>query len=421
AEALVRAAADARIDTSAPHTLVALLGWCAREGAARLPQLQQQMADATFSSPAVQPSAQLVASVKAGDMARAQLWFERLERRVADMPSVRAFDALLTYAAALQDTRLLERTWRQQELSGVAASVTGHQTRIFCYSHADDLLRTRRAYTDMLDDGYPPTFPAVGALVRCCVRGGDLSLALHVMRHAERVHGTALNATAYNYVLSRLGQQPERLAHMHELFGAMLATSDERLCHAASDARRAVEREHRRFADLRVLDAHTQQQGAWLLRPDTSREPSARLRRALVSWLTSRFAYSAEPTLVEPRDEPPAACERADAPPPDATTFIVVMRACGRQARWADVVRAWDALASFNRRVDALAAQYPSAAAHRVAPISRMVGWQALALARLGRRAEAERLWSWAVSEGVMSASARELGMDEMLRRLPIK
>ncbi|KAJ1853536.1 hypothetical protein GGH12_001887 [Coemansia sp. RSA 1822] len=423
AEALMHTASEAQINTTEPHTLVSLLHWCSRSGHPQLPELKKQIAAASFVPPPALATAQLVSSIKSGDMATARVLFGQLEQQTRDFPSIRAFNAQLMYASATQDAELLESTWRKMESRGIMPDSTSHRTRIFCYSQMDNLLRTRRAYSDMLDYGNPPTFPAVSAMVRCCVRKGDMELALHVMRHAEHSHGTALNTTTYNYVLSRAGGSIDGMATMHGMFASMLRTSDERICSALSDVERAVEREKMRFADLRVLKAERDGLGSWLLRPAETRESSARLRRALAKWTTSRVANSAEPTLVdnEPHNASDATAPAADSPPPNATTFIIVMRASGQHAQWLRVVQAWEALASFNHRIDALATHRVHAATHRIAPFSRMVGWTALALTQLGRHDEAKTLWAAASETGVLSPSARKMGMEKTVRQLPVR
>ncbi|KAJ2359296.1 hypothetical protein IWW50_000018 [Coemansia erecta] len=426
AEALVSAANEAKIDTNTPQTLLSLLHWCASSGQGKSPELKKRILEASFVPPIVLPTAQLVSSIKGGDMSAAHALFEQLEKQVEDFPSIRAFNALLMYASAVQNADLLESKWRQMETRGVMPDATSHHTRIDLYSQMDNMLRTRRAYTDMLDYGYPPTYSTVNAMVRCCVRKGDMDLALHVIHHAEHSHGTSLNTTTYNYVMSRAGGTTGDLQLIRTMFDAMLGTSDERICCKLGDIVRDVEREKLRFADLRVLEDNKGRLGSWLLRPAENRESSARLRNALKSWITSRVTYSAEPTMFEPGADsdssaPEAGLPPADAPPPDATSFIIVIRANGQREQWLAVVRAWEALAEFNRRIDALAVQHPNARAHRIVPFSRMVGWVALALTKLGHSAEAKTLWAAAAKSGALSQNARETGMVKMIKQLLVR
>ncbi|KAJ2850907.1 hypothetical protein IWW36_001533 [Coemansia brasiliensis] len=426
-ESLVQAASAAEIDTSAPHTLVSLLHWCVRVGCEQPPALQKSISAASFVPPSALATAKLIASTKAGDMAEAQKWFEQLEQQIASFPSVSAFNALLMFAASVQDTALLESKWRQMEMCGIMPDTVSHKTRIFCYSQTDNLLRTRRAYTDMLDFGYPPSAWTVSAMVRCCVRKGDLDLALCVIRHAERVYGSCLNATTYNYVLSRLGQSAKGLQLMRAMFQSMLETPDARLYSCQSDIERDVSREKLRFVDLRILGEKQAGLGSWLLRPSQDHKSSARFRRALVSWITSRAAYSADPIVFED-DSTTTALDNnsngivhADAPPPTATTFIIVMRASGKYGQWEDVMWAWRALSLFNQRVSTLSEKYPQAKAHHVVPISRMVGWAALALVKLGHPEAAENLWTEAAEAGTLSPSARKKGMNAMISQLSVR
>ncbi|KAJ1731987.1 hypothetical protein LPJ61_002259 [Coemansia biformis] len=430
AEALVRAAGEARVDMGAQHTLISLLHLCARAGKSVPHDMSEKIAATTFAPPSALPVALLVTSIKSGDMAAAKAHFDVLEQGADGLPSTRVFNALMMYAAAVQDTTLLELKWQQMEARGVMPDATSHQTRVFCYSKMDNLLRTRRAYTDMLDYGHPPTFPAISAMVRCCVRAGDLDLALRVVDHAEHMHGTSLNTTTYNYILSRTATLPAYAGMARKMFAAMACTSDARLCSELSDIVRDVEREKLKYVDLRVLDKKHAGLGSWLLRSTEDQASAARVRRALVSWLTSRAAYSAEPTMYashaktgsggdggRPASQPADA--GADAPPPNGTSIIIMMRAYGQRKQWLKVIAVWDAMLAFNRRIDQLAAQHPHVETHRIVPISRMVGWKALALVGLGRPAEARAAWEAAAAEGLMSPAAVSAGMDEMLRRLP--
>ncbi|KAJ2649036.1 hypothetical protein IWW40_003447 [Coemansia sp. RSA 1250] len=425
-ELLVQAASAADIDTSSPHTLVSLLHWYVRVGREQSPALQKHISAASFVPPSALATAKLIASTKAGDMAEAQKWFEQLEQQTASFPSLNAFNALLMFAAAVQDTAILESKWRQMEMCGIMPDATSHKTRIFCYSQTDNLLRTRRAYTDMLDFGYPPSVPAVSAMVRCCVRKGDLDLALCVMRHAERVYGTCLNTTTYNYVLSRLGQSGKGLRLMRAMFQSMLETPDDRLYSSQSDIERDIAREKLRFADLRILGEKKAGLGSWLLRPSPDHQKSsARFRRALVSWITSRAAYSADPIVFDDSTTTLGSsgdiAHTAVPPPPTATSFIIVMRASGKHGQWEDVMWAWKALGLFNQRVSALGAQHPQAQKHQIVPISRMVGWAALALVRLGHSEAAEHLWAEAAEAGTLSPSAYKQGMNAMINQLAVR
>ncbi|PIA17750.1 hypothetical protein COEREDRAFT_80405 [Coemansia reversa NRRL 1564] len=336
---------------------------------------------------------------------------------------------MLQYACAQRDCEILEAKWRQMGERGVLPDAKSHETRIFCYSQQDDLLRTRRAYTDMLDHANPPTYRAVCDMVRCCTRNAQVDLALHVMRHAERMHGTSLNTTTYNYVLSRITSLPQYIDLAESMFYAMAHTADARICHQIADIARDVERERLRFADLRLVRERTASLGCYLMRPADERPPPAKLRRALVSWITSRANFSAEPTIFDPdnfsKTEKGGASRRLpvhepEAPPPDRTTFIIVMRAHGQHGRWEEVLDAWDLLLKFNATVDRLALSHPQAMRLRVEPSSRVIGWAALALVNLGREPEAEALWNSAVGDGFIPQAYQNVGMYAMLQRLPV-
>ncbi|KAJ2077532.1 hypothetical protein H4R24_005071 [Coemansia sp. RSA 988] len=446
AEELIQAANEAKIDTDTPHTLISLLHAYMRadtrledraagatadkqeDRAAAVDRLRGRVTATTFVPPTVLPIAQLVASIGCKDMAAAKEHFELLERSVGDFPSIRAFNAMLQYASAQQDCELLEAKWRQMSERGIVPNVKSHEMRIFCYSQQDDLLRTRRAYTDMLDYANPPTYRAVCAMVRCCTRKGHLELALHAMRHAERLHGTSLNTTTYNYILSRIASLPQYAALAWQLFRAMALTADTRICQRLADITRDVERERLRFADLRLARERSAALGCWLMRPADERPPPAKLRRALVSWITSRANFSAEPTIFDPANASNSVRDAAsrklpihepEAPPPNRTTFIIVMRALGQHARWEEVLDAWDLLLKFNATVDRLAPTHPQALNLRIVPSSRVIGWAALALVNLDRALEAEALWNSATDAGFIQDDYQKVGMYAMLQRLP--
>ncbi|KAJ2402666.1 hypothetical protein GGI23_000549 [Coemansia sp. RSA 2559] len=453
AERLIRATSEAAIDVSAPSTLLSILYHMLGQPGAAADVAAYTLQAARFVPPTMAPTALLVASIRNNDLAAAQGHFARLEQLAATHPSARAFNALLYYAQATGDARALERKWRQMDVLGLAPDAVGHRTRITCYARLNDMLRTRRAYTDMLDYGYPPTHQAVCAMVRCCVRAGELDLALTVVRHAQDEHGTALNSTTYNYLLSRLAASAGYEALVRAMFASMLGTSDARLrgselCGVIGhvSAKRLL------FADLRVFgarDARQKSLAAWLLRPEKEKKrPTKGLDRALARWLTSRAAFPAAPTLFDAkagRDEvgmmaTPDAKQQAAArhsssarhpsplpqpppvlpPPPDGTTFIILIRAYGQRKQWCDVIEVWDAMHRFNKRIADLRIAHPLVARYHVDPFSRMVGWVALAYVSLGRRSDARRIWDAAVAEGIMSAAAARAGMDEMLTRLPI-
>ncbi|KAJ2716770.1 hypothetical protein H4R19_000451, partial [Coemansia spiralis] len=425
AEQLAQAARVAHVDVAVPHTLVSLAHLNTRAGRPVPHDLAEQLAGATFEPPVAGLIQQLVSRIKGGNLAAARTHYEALEAAADSLPSTRVFNALLMYAAAVPDCTLLERKWQQMALRGIVPDMTSHHTRLFCYSRLDSLLRTRRAYTEMLDYGQPPTFPAVSALVRCCVRAGDLDLALEVVRHAEHDHGTALNTTTYNYVLQCALHRRSHVAVARRMFAAMVRTSDARLCAAADGVARRVAAEKLRFQDLRLLDQRAVAEAGRLPRSVEDQASSDRLRRALVGWLTAREAYSGEPTIGDTAHSAPGGpagnADPADPPPPTGTTFLIMMRASGQQRQWADVIAAWKALLAFNRRIDGLAARHPPADAHRVVPFSRMVGWVARALLGLGRPDDARAAWAAGIAGGFVSPAAQQLGMDEMLRRLPLE
>ncbi|KAJ2872712.1 hypothetical protein GGH93_003805 [Coemansia aciculifera] len=367
--------------------------------------------------------------VSAGRLGDAAPHAARLERLVETAPSVRAFSALLRYASANSDASAVESTWRRMGAAGVGADAGCHRTRIACYAGVGDLLSTRRAYSDMLDDGYAPHAAAVAAVVRCCVRMSHIGLAVTVVRHAER-HSCAVSTGTYNMIMSRCVPIPMHHRRIDRMFAGMLTTPDDVLCRDADDVTRDVERLRATFADLRRVPARGPRHlDGWLMTDDFGTE---RTRRALVAWLTSAAVYPAALTLADPgvrkvgaSETPvpvaPAALPVLLSPPPNATTFIIVMRYYGQNHRWEGVLRAWDALAEFNCRVSTLAAKHPFAERHRVTPFSRMVGWVARALVETGRPEEARGLWGRAASDGTLSDNARALGMDHMLGRLKLQ
>ncbi|KAJ1888788.1 hypothetical protein LPJ66_008390, partial [Kickxella alabastrina] len=410
------------------------------------PSLMEAISLATFSQPAAPLATQLVRALRCGDMALAQSAFASVERAAEDFPTVRAFSALLSYAVAMRDPALLEAKWRQMLARGLAPDVQAHRLRVRGHALADDLLRTRRAYTDMLDMGLCD-HRAVAALVRCAVRCNHLSLATTAMRDAERERGVSLAAGCYNYVLSRYETMgAEGVARLWRLFRRMVDAEDLRLVRplASLDAGRAVDAHMASFVDLRgSLDylggGHGLQRPGHLAPPPptttTTSSSGKKARKALVNWLTSRAAFPAAPTLFAPNEPdglggPKRLCGLV--PPPDATTFIIVMRASGKLQQWSSVLAVWQALEQFNRRLDCLAQQQHqegdqggcgavAAGKLKVAPFSRLVGWTALAYCRLGRREDALELWENARKNGWLSDAALDTGMDGMLERLATK
>ncbi|KAJ2616730.1 hypothetical protein GGH99_001109 [Coemansia sp. RSA 1285] len=455
AERLLHAARDASVGVGSSATLLSVLHHMLRQPSASggiVARAAEELAAARFLPPTHVPAALLAACVKSGDMEAAREHFVRLERLVEQHPSLRAFNALLYYAQTRGDALTLELKWRQMESLGLAPDAIAHRTRIVCYSLKDDMLRTRRAYADMLDYGYPPTASVVAPMVRCCIRCNEIDLALIVIRHAEKEHGAALSTTAYNYVISRIASLPEQERLACAMFDAMLSSPDARLLSDMSDVISSVTARKLRFADLRVFGARSQRQNnlaAWLLRPEKEKElPTRSMKLALAQWLTSQAAFSAAPTLFNPRakrdqvdmadgahdklraarlypiQEPGSKHKLSDAlpttpPPPNATTFIIMMRTHGQHKRWESVIASWNALHTFNRRIDALETEHPQVARHRVQPFGRMISWVALALVELGRRSDALRIWNAAAAEGVISDAAVVAGMDQMLVRLP--
>ncbi|KAJ2870481.1 hypothetical protein FB639_004616, partial [Coemansia asiatica] len=225
AKALVAAAERAKIAVNSEHTLLALLRYCQSHP----PDLGDKIASTTFTQPTAVSISLLVRCIRIGDLEAAREHFVQLERLIEDYPKINGFHALLLYAHAAGEAELFEHKWRQMEARGVLPDARCHQLRISCYAAKDNLLRTRRAFTDMLDHGYPPTYPAVNALVRCSVRKGALDLALVAMRHSEVDHGVSLNVTTYNYVLSRLMSLPSGGPRAWKMFSSMLNTADQRL------------------------------------------------------------------------------------------------------------------------------------------------------------------------------------------------
>ncbi|KAJ2103388.1 hypothetical protein GGI09_000697 [Coemansia sp. S100] len=367
--------------------------------------------------------------VSAGRLDDAAPHAARLDRLVETSPSVRAFNALLRYASANSDASAVESTWRRMGAAGVGADAGCHRARIACHAWAGDLLSTRRAYSDMLDDGYAPHAAAVAAVVLCCVRASNVGLALTVVRHAER-HGCAVSTDTYNMIMSRCVSMPFYHRRIDRMFAGMLTTPDDVLYRDANDVTRDVERLRATFSDLRRVPARGPRHlTGWLTTDDYGTE---RTRRALVAWLTSAAVYPAAPTLTDPSvrkvgaSEAPVAVAPAEmpvllSPPPNATTFIIVMRFYGQNRRWRGVLRAWDALDEFNARVSKLAAKHPFAERHRVTPFSRMIGWAARALVETGRPEDARALWDRAARDGTLSDNARALGMEHMLKTLKLQ
>ncbi|KAJ2315903.1 hypothetical protein GGI00_007123, partial [Coemansia sp. RSA 2681] len=291
-------------------------------------------------------AALVVGLVAAGQLGDAAPHAARLERLAEARPSVRAFGALLRFASASRDARALEATWRRMGALGVGADACSHRARVACYAALGDILRTRRAYADMLDDGHAPHAAAVAALVRCCVRAASVGLALTAVRHAER-HGCAVAPASYNCIMSRCAPLPALHRRIDALFDAMLRTPDARLCHAPGDVADDVTRLKDRLDDLPPACGPRTLAG-WLDESD-----SRAVARRLVGWLTSRAAYPAAASLGEPgvrklgapSEAPPsmtaepelaAPLAAAPPPPPNATSFIIAMRFYGQNRRWAD-------------------------------------------------------------------------------------
>ncbi|KAJ2766003.1 hypothetical protein IWQ56_003884, partial [Coemansia nantahalensis] len=103
AKALLRAARAAHVDVGAPHTLVSLVHLYTRSGRPVPPDLSEQLTQATFAPPPAALIAQLVSSIKGGDLAAARTHYEALEAAADGLPSTRVFNALLMYAAAVPD------------------------------------------------------------------------------------------------------------------------------------------------------------------------------------------------------------------------------------------------------------------------------------------------------------------------------
>ncbi|KAJ1721772.1 hypothetical protein LPJ53_003759, partial [Coemansia erecta] len=437
---LLRAAEAAGVAAASPATLLALLRRCEEQPR----DLALRLAAATSAQQAAAAAAVLLRHLGAGDVGAAHAQVARLARLVALHPSVRGFNALLAFARESGDAVQLERTWRQMAACGVLPNALSHVTRITCYALLDDQLRTRRAYTDMLQHGYPPTYAAVNALVRCCVRTGALSLALTAMRHAEAEQGVSLNVTTYNYVLARMAGLPAVPAvrrRMARMFDAMRGTPEERLSRPLRDVdvarrvaweRRRIEGEDRGH----VLDRLRSGVGGRMLGledADTDTDAAAAaVRRALVDWLTSREAFSAEPSLLDASTSSSSDSSSSSAdgssseqtahpPAPNATTFIILVRMHGKRGEWADVLRVWDALLAFNQRLERVGRRHAYANCLSVAPFGRLVAWVIVALRQTGRETEAGELWDRALEGGVLGARAVEEGMDAMVAYLLTK
>ncbi|KAJ2594822.1 hypothetical protein H4R99_005601 [Coemansia sp. RSA 1722] len=434
AKALVAAAESANIAVNSQHTLLALLRYCQSHP----PDLREKVSSTTFTQPTAVSSSLLLRSVKTGNLQTAHEHFTQLERLIEDYPKVKGFYALLLYAHALGDANLLEQKWRQMEMRGVLPDAGCHQLRISCYAAKDNLLRTRRAYTDMLDHGYPPTYATVNALVRCSVRKGAVDLALIAMRHAEVDHGVSLNVTTYNYVISRLVSLPNGGLRAWSMFCNMVNAKEQRLSQplASMDVTESVKRQRARFVDLRVLsDRNMHVGGTLLLGHSDDPVSSSKMRKALVNWLTSRASFSADSTMFDPnKKNPGGSSEKAYrnkhqitdtrkglVPAPNATTFIIMIRGYGKNAQWHQALKTWEMLIAFNQRVESLVGTHPFAATMKVAPFSRMVGWVVLSLHSIGREEEARGLWDTAARDGLLSEDACAQGMHSMLDRLRTK
>ncbi|KAJ2889388.1 hypothetical protein IWW38_004742, partial [Coemansia aciculifera] len=361
-------------------------------------------------------AALVVGLVAAGRLGEAATAAARLDRLVADRPSARAFGALVQFASASGDVSAVEAAWRQMSAAGIDGDGGAHRSRITCFAASGDLLRTQRAYADMLYAGHAPRASAVAALVRCAVRAGAVGLALAAVRDAE-MSGCRVASASYNYILSRCVSISSQHARFGALLEAMLSTPDTRLVRSVS-------------APLTVHHlpppGRTRSLAAWLEEAD-----HRVVARRLVSWLTSRAAYPGvdagvrkvgdeeeEKGKEEDTRSPHPHPSPSPPPPPTATTFIIALRFYGQNRRWADVLRVWDALAAFNRRISQLQEENPPAERHRVVPFSRMIGWVALALVETGRLGEARALWEAAANDGTLSANACDCGMDYMLQKL---
>ncbi|KAJ1960683.1 hypothetical protein GGI12_003671 [Dipsacomyces acuminosporus] len=249
AEAVIMAAKQAGVEISSPHTLVSILYHTLNAGQQKPLGLSEKITATRFVPPTTVPTAMLIHHVKAGDLGSAKSYYHQVERLVDSYPSIRAFNAMLLYASAIQNTSELKLKWQQMDAKGVVPDVVSHQTRIFCFSKMDDLLRTRRAYTDMLDHGYSPTFPAVSAVVRCCIRSGDIQLARTIVNHAEVECGVALNTTTYNYILARIAGQSDYQKLAARMFTSMTNTPDRRVSEKFNDAAKDVAKAKQRQLD----------------------------------------------------------------------------------------------------------------------------------------------------------------------------
>ncbi|KAJ2744044.1 hypothetical protein GGI20_003290, partial [Coemansia sp. BCRC 34301] len=371
-------------------------------------------------------AALVAALVAAGRLGEAAVHAARLERVAEARPSVRAFGALLRLASANCDAPAVESIWRRMAAAGVGADALSHRLRVKCYASLGDLLRTRRAYADMLDGGYAPHADAVAALVRCSVRCANVGLALTAVRHAERL-GYGVASATYNCILSRCVPMPLLHPRIDRLLEKMVSTPDARLRQPPGGDVEADVIRLRDHIDHTPPDRGPHSLAGWLDDADTRV-----VARRLVGWLTSRAAYPAAPSLTDPgvrklgaksqktpTAAPPRPRQPAPAPPPNATTFIIAMRFYGQNRRWAQVLGMWDALAAFNCRVSGL--QDAHAETLRVVPFSRMIGWAALALVKTGRTEQARALWDASAADGTLSANACSLGMDRMLDQLAKK
>ncbi|KAJ1860867.1 hypothetical protein LPJ73_001203, partial [Coemansia sp. RSA 2703] len=418
---LLHAAEAAGISIGGPATMLALLRHCKKHPR----DLAERIAATHFSQPTATVTALLHWQLSAGDVGAAQAQSTRLEQLVTQYPSIRGFNALLACARVAGDAAQLERTWRQMAAAGVLPNATSHITRITSYSQQDDQLHTRRAYSDMLQHGYPPTYAAVNAVVRCCVRTGGYGLALTVMRHAETAHSVSLNVTTYNYVISRLSSLPLMHARLHRLFAKMLGTPDERLVRplAQLDVERRVAEERKLMDGMHVTSALRTDVGGVILRLDES-ESTAAMREALVGWLTSNEAFPAAHSMLNAPGQSPngrASTKAAHPPPPNATTFIILVRMHGKRREWAQVLRVWDALLAFNRRVENLGRTHAFANTFLVVPFGRILGWVILALHKVGREKDAGELWERALGQGFLGKNAVEKGMAAMIEHLMSK
>ncbi|KAJ2723934.1 hypothetical protein GGI07_002312 [Coemansia sp. Benny D115] len=427
---LVAIADHAKIPLLRPHTAMSMMLHGAQFDLLPDTNIKSAM---FFWPPTAQPAALLEHSVRIGDMVGAREHANQLVPLLENYPSIRGFNSLLLFACSMQDADMTERVWRQMQVRGILPDSQSHERRVRCYAMLDEKLLTRRAYSEMLEHGFLPTASATNAFIRCCVRNDELELARTALSHAEDECGVAQTTATYNLILSRLYHLPDGHDRMLEMFQRMLDTTDARLCKGKKGGYLV------NVADPANIDRMVRFGGARML-GGMQATMDKRMRKALVNWLTSPATFSAAPTLSgealpgsETADQKgavackgsagePSPSQQPTPPPPDSTSFMIVIRVCGLAGDWPGVLHAWDQLAVYNCRLDSLAKTralcLKDLNSMRVRVFSRMVGWVILALHVSGRVSDAQELWVSSVRDRVLSKRIVEQGYSSMISEL---